>query len=240
VLFRSDTNTIISKYPQATNILTHKKTILENIRGWSWVKKLIVGTAIVGTVGGGAIGANSLLNNNSHTTTNTTTKTVEIKKEVPKKTATVEYHAAMENIKVVKQLSKQIADTIPKAPPGFKYLNTATAKVTAYNPTGPGLMARGYPERGITSTGRDAINNLDGIAIDPKLIPYGSMVYIINPESRNVWKLADDTGHLIREDGDKGITHVDIRAQSYKWAINYGKKDLIVHIFVPSNYKPSK
>jgi len=239
------TNIINSKYSSIIKSLEHKTTILEKIRNWSPIKKFIVGTAFVGAVGGGALEANALLYHNANNSTNNanvttvTTKTIEVKKEVQKKAATVEYHTAMTNVEVVKQLSKPIADTIPKAPAGFKYFSTATAKVTAYNPTGPGLMARGYPERGITSTGRDAINNLDGVAIDPKLIPYGSMVYIINGKTRNVWKLADDTGHLIREDGDKGITHIDIRAKSYKWAINYGKKDLIVHVFVPNSYKPS-
>ncbi|MFT4343258.1 MAG: 3D domain-containing protein [Candidatus Woesearchaeota archaeon] len=101
----------------------------------------------------------------------------------------------------------------PPAPPGYEYWKTVQGIVTAYNPTGPGLMAgpHGHYEDGLTSRNKNAFIE-DGVAIDPSLVPYGSKVYIPGVG----FKIADDTGGRMRQNGARGIYHFDIRMGTYE------------------------
>jgi 3D (Asp-Asp-Asp) domain-containing protein len=72
---------------------------------------------------------------------------------------------------------------------------------------------------GKTSIGRDA--NLPGVAVDPKIIPYKSIV-----EVPGIGKLlADDCGGSIK--GNK----IDIRFPTYNEAINFGRKNMRIKIW---------
>jgi len=74
---------------------------------------------------------------------------------------------------------------------------------------------------GITSTGRDA--NLGGVAVDPKVIPYGSMIVV---DGIGVLQ-ADDTGGAIK--GKK----IDIRFPNgdITKALNWGRKTIKIKVY---------
>lgn len=80
------------------------------------------------------------------------------------------------------------------------------ALVTAYCATGPRCSAPicgGNPQ---TAWGRDATVG-DGCAVDPRAIPYGSVVVIDGKRY-----VADDTGGAMRRDWrERGIVHIDVR-----------------------------
>lgn len=72
---------------------------------------------------------------------------------------------------------------------------------------------------GKTATGSDAYTK--GVAVDPKVIPYGSIVYV--PEYGAA--LADDCGGAIK--GDK----IDVRFRTHREAIEWGKRRKHITIF---------
>lgn len=81
---------------------------------------------------------------------------------------------------------------------------------------------------GITSIGADA-RVCNGIAVDPRLIPYGYAVKI----NGIGFRIADDTGGAMRKDGKNGIYHIDVRMESHSKARNWGKKTFLVDIYAP-------
>jgi len=80
------------------------------------------------------------------------------------------------------------------------------AKITHYCWHHPGEIKVG---KGRTSTGRSAKNS-SGVAVDPRMIPYGSEVYVPGYGLR----VADDTGGIPRRYGQQGRYLVDIRHES--------------------------
>lgn len=100
-------------------------------------------------------------------------------------------------------------------------VRTVDAVVTAYCPC---RECCGPNARGITSTGQDA--RLTGCAVDPRHIPYGSRVRVPGIG----WRTADDTGSAMREHGEKGIIHVDIRMQSHEQALRFGVRHTTIRI----------
>jgi len=87
-------------------------------------------------------------------------------------------------------------------------------KLTAYSPD---ARSCGKWADGKTATMTDA--NTKGVAVDPKMIPYGS-VLIIDGE----WYLADDTGGAMRQATKKGTIHIDIRMPTHEQAMQFGVK----------------
>jgi 3D (Asp-Asp-Asp) domain-containing protein len=77
----------------------------------------------------------------------------------------------------------------------------------------------------VTSTGKDA-RIFDGVAADPKLLPYGTVLDIPGVGKRVV----DDTGGAMRQDAKKGIYHIDLRMASHKEACRFGVRVLDVTI----------
>jgi 3D (Asp-Asp-Asp) domain-containing protein len=117
---------------------------------------------------------------------------------------------------------------LPQAPEGtsYRYERSVVAKVTGYT---PGVESCGIFADGITSTGRNAWS-LWGVAADPSLLPYGTLVFIPGVGYREV----DDTGSAMREAWrNRKETHIDLRFQDLTEAKIWGVRQLPVHIFVP-------
>lgn len=108
----------------------------------------------------------------------------------------------------------------------FMYKKTVTAKVTGYT---PGAESCGKFADGLTSIGENAWS-LDGVAADPKVLPYGTIVFIPGVGYREV----DDTGAAMRDAWkDKREIHIDLRFAEVKDALEWGVRHLPVHIFLP-------
>lgn len=96
------------------------------------------------------------------------------------------------------------------------------ATVTAYCPCS---ICCGQFSDGKTSTGRDAFKTR-GVAADPKVIPYGSVVKIPGYGSFKV----DDTGGAMRQATKSGRVHIDLRFNSHKQALKFGRKNLVITV----------
>lgn len=92
-------------------------------------------------------------------------------------------------------------------------------KATAYCPCS---RCCGRFADGMTSMGRDA--GFPGVAVDPKRIPYGTII-----EIPGIGKLeADDTGSAMRN--AEGL-HIDIRFRTHEEALQWGVQTIVVKIF---------
>jgi 3D (Asp-Asp-Asp) domain-containing protein len=87
-------------------------------------------------------------------------------------------------------------------------------KLTAYSPD---KRSCGKWADGKTSTMTDA--SKPGAAVDPKLIPYGSILVI-----DGTWYVADDTGGAMRQATKNGTIHIDIRMKTHAEAMQFGVK----------------
>lgn len=76
-----------------------------------------------------------------------------------------------------------------------------------------------------TSTGKDA-RIADGIAVDPRVLPYGSIVDIPGLGRR----VADDTGGGMRQSARRQIAHIDVRLRTHAEARAWGVRWLEVKI----------
>jgi len=192
----------------------HQITFLERIRNWNPLRKWMLGLGLFsGLIGGGTVAGRVLQKDNI-----STKNTIEIKKDdklaIPEKT----------KILTAKELNVAVAPTPENkvkdidiaivAPPGYEYMFEEKAIVTAYTPTGEGLMpgvnpdGTPYKETKRTSTNLNATRNFDGVAVDPSVIPYGSLIYIKGVG----WKIADDTGAKMRENWNNyHRVHIDLR-----------------------------
>ena len=97
----------------------------------------------------------------------------------------------------------------------FLRVDIVYAKVTAYCSRCEECC--GEFADGITSIGRDANKTL-GVAVDPKIIPYWSLVGIPGVGFRR----ADDTGGEMRKSAKKGIWHIDLRFHDHQDAVEFG------------------
>lgn len=68
-----------------------------------------------------------------------------------------------------------------------------------------------------TATGKNKYI-FDGVAADPKVLPYGSIVDIPQVGVRVV----DDTGGGMRKSAREQVAHIDIRMATHQEALNYG------------------
>lgn len=76
-----------------------------------------------------------------------------------------------------------------------------------------------------TSIGDDA-TLCDGVAADPKLLPYRTRLAIPGVGIREV----DDTGGAMRQDGRRGVYHIDVRMATHAEALRWGVKRLNVAV----------
>lgn len=96
-----------------------------------------------------------------------------------------------------------------------------TVEATAYC----GGPCRVCGTSGTTKTGRDA--SLDGIAVDPTVIPIGSRIDYPREKGSDrkcTWVLADDTGGAIRG------RRIDIR-MGHAEAVEFGRKQMVIRVW---------
>lgn len=95
-------------------------------------------------------------------------------------------------------------------------------KVTAYD--ADRRCTDGWSKQKRTSTGKDA-KILDGVAADPKLLPYGTKLVVPGFGE----KIVDDTGGAMRQSAKNGVYHIDIRLGSHKEAERFGIRWMTVY-----------
>ncbi len=116
----------------------------------------------------------------------------------------------------------------PPAPEGFELWRPVRAKLTAYEPS---HKSCGSFANGKTSTGDNAWN-MDGVAVDPRAIPYGTKVWIPGVGFRE----ADDTGAAMKNSWeDQRQFHIDIRMTYYYQARNWGVQHDTVYLYRPTS-----
>lgn len=96
-------------------------------------------------------------------------------------------------------------------------------KVTAYCPCAK--CCGSWSRHRKTSIGDDAAM-CDGVAADPRLLPYRTKLFIPGVGIREV----DDTGGAMRQSAKKGIYHIDVRFRTHAEARRFGVKWLNVTV----------
>lgn len=115
----------------------------------------------------------------------------------------------------------------PSAPDGYELWRSVDAKLTAYEPTSKSC---GIYANGKTSIGQNAWN-MDGVAVDPRVIPYGTKIWIPGVGFRE----ADDTGSAMRQSwSHQRQVHIDIRMPYYYQAREWGVQHRTVYLFRPA------
>lgn len=89
--------------------------------------------------------------------------------------------------------------------------------VTAYDAWSEASINVPELRTGLTSIGRKAIVGRT-VAVDPKVIPYGSKVFIAGIG----WRIAEDTG------GDIRGNRIDVLMHSEEQAVNFGRRHMYV------------
>lgn len=97
-------------------------------------------------------------------------------------------------------------------------------KVTAYDPYDKHCVGR-WAGRRKTATGKNA-EIFDGVAADPKLLAYGTKLFIPGIGERVV----DDTGSAMRKAGNRGLYHIDVRTRSHREAKRFGVQWKLVEV----------
>jgi 3D (Asp-Asp-Asp) domain-containing protein len=142
----------------------------------------------------------------------------------PKSLAQILEEEGWERPKIIPQKQIDLKKSIPLKQIELKKASREVdAIVTSYCPCS--ICCEGWSGAGKTSRGRDA-RKTRGVAVDPKAIPYGSMVTI--PGYGKF--LADDTGGAMRQDWKKGIVHIDLRYHNHKEALRFGVKKMKILI----------
>lgn len=123
------------------------------------------------------------------------------------------------------------AVTRPIQPPSdWWYIRTI---VTGYSPYDIGDRGRADTEDTKTATMTDWRSHPYGIAVDPRIIPYGTYIqvpgYLERAEPDSAWKV-DDTGGKMRQSWRRGVLHIDVRFKTEASARQFGKKTLDVLI----------
>lgn len=97
-----------------------------------------------------------------------------------------------------------------------------TATITAYCPC---AKCCGKDADGVTSRGKNAFTTR-GVAVDPKVIHYGSMVTIPGFGTFE----ADDTGGAMRQATKRGEVHIDLRFPTHQEALNFGRRKMTIYV----------
>ena len=112
-------------------------------------------------------------------------------------------------------------------PAGYVYWKTVRARVTAYDPS---RRSCGRFADGKTSIGQSAWR-MDGVATDPRAIPYGNYVVVPGIGAREV----DDTGRAMKRSWSRYRRfHIDVRMTYPYQAERWGVKYLDVKLYRPA------
>lgn len=110
-----------------------------------------------------------------------------------------------------------IGDGVIITPDGqvLKYKGVQTFQATAYTHTDPGCNM-------ITSTGTTV--HIGTVAVDPRLVPYGTKMYIVSTDGRIVYGVsaAEDCG------GDIKNNRIDLYYPTYEDCIKFGRRNCYV------------
>jgi 3D (Asp-Asp-Asp) domain-containing protein len=104
--------------------------------------------------------------------------------------------------------------------PGFVRIS---AMVTGYCPC---PLCCGEEADGHTAIRRDVHRHPAGIAVDPALIPYRTLLEVPGYGIAMV----DDTGAAMRRDGARGIIHLDVRFRTHAEARAWGVRWLTIEV----------
>ena len=83
---------------------------------------------------------------------------------------------------------------------------------------------------GKTSTNSNAYN--PGIAVDPKVIPYGSRIDCAEYTRKPTWAEADDCSKTEEEGGKIIGKHIDLRMTSHQEALKFGRKKAKIQVWI--------
>ena len=120
----------------------------------------------------------------------------------------------------------RLPEGVPPPPPGWTYWKSVRSKVTAYDPSE--RCCGRWAEQGMTSAGDDAWA-MDGLAADPRAIPYRTKVWVKGAG----WREVDDTGSAMRQAWSRGRYLVDLRMPSYEKALQWGRREMTLHLYRP-------
>jgi 3D (Asp-Asp-Asp) domain-containing protein len=134
-----------------------------------------------------------------------------------------EYHNTPQ-IQTIPQIQKKPVKKPVKVIKQKEYIELY-AKITAYT---PGKESCGKHANGRTSINKNAWK-MDGIAVDPKAIPYGTKVWIDGIG----FKEADDTGGAMRQAWKKKrIVHIDVRMPTVWSAKQWGVQTKLIRVYL--------
>lgn len=110
-----------------------------------------------------------------------------------------------------------------------------SATVTAYSPHDAIDAGQPCTKDTKTATMRDWRTNPYGIAVDPRIIPYGTFIrvpgYLEKSSPNTAWE-ADDTGGNMRKAWRRGIIQIDVRFRTEYSAQQFGKQQMQVLVDV--------
>ena len=136
------------------------------------------------------------------------------------------YAAPRETITAVQR--QRTPPPVGLPPPGHQWVEVLT---TGYCPCS---ICCGKDADGRTAINRDVTKFPYGIAVEPKLIPYRSMLSV--PGYGRF--MVDDTGGAMRQSAKKGTVHLDLRFKTHQRARKWGRQWL--WIAVPEDIKAAQ
>lgn len=106
--------------------------------------------------------------------------------------------------------------------PAFEGVGGRSVKATAYT-AGPESTGKrpGHPQYGITFSGTKAEEGRT-IAVDPKRIPLGSLVFV---EELQEYRVAEDTGGAVQG------SHIDLYMEDLSRAVRWGIRRVRIQVF---------
>jgi 3D (Asp-Asp-Asp) domain-containing protein len=109
-------------------------------------------------------------------------------------------------------------------PPGYAYWKTVMARVTAYDPSE--RCCAPFAD-GRTSIGDNAWR-MDGVAADPGVLPYRTLVWVPGVG----WREVDDTGSAMKASWRRERTvHIDVRMPYFYQARRWGVRQLPIRLY---------
>lgn len=119
-------------------------------------------------------------------------------------------------------IEPQVARAEEPLVPAFEGVQGRSVKATAYT-AGPESTGKrpGHPQYGLTFSGTKAMEGRT-IAVDPRRIPLGSLVFI---EELKEYRVAEDTGGAVRG------SHIDLYMEDLSRAVRWGIRRVRIQVF---------